>query len=292
MADGTVAGLQVGTQHLFATAVEPMKGEISPVVTTGRAPVGPNEIFLGEAAARRLHVRDGDTISATAVMVGYQQTHATGPQRLVVVGTGVTPEAEFSRASDNAFVTMAGLRQLVTDAPKRALFLVRMAPGFPANSELDAAATTGAGIVGTRPTDLSNFGRIGDLPLVAAALLATAALGMLVHALTTSVYRRRRELAIMKTVGMVRRQVRAVVAWQATTTVALGAAIGVPLGLGIGRLGWAVFAQHLGVVEQTRVPLPWIAMIIVGALVVANVIAAVPGVLAGRRRPAVTLAEE
>ena len=48
--------------------------------------------------------------------------------------------------------------------------------------------------------------------------------------LIASVRRRRRDLALLKTLGFTRRQLAAAVAWQSTIAVALGAVVGVPAG--------------------------------------------------------------
>ena len=70
----------------------------------------------------------------------------------------------------------------------------------------------------------------------------------------TSVRRRRRELALLKTLGMTRRQLRAIVAWQTTLTLLIALVVGVPLGVAAGRWAWRGFAGSLGVAPVTVVP--------------------------------------
>ena len=55
--------------------------------------------------------------------------------------------------------------------------------------------------------DLVNFGRVHSLPAIIAGLMAVVASAMLGHTLVTSVRRRRRDLAILKTLGFQRHQV-------------------------------------------------------------------------------------
>jgi hypothetical protein len=86
------------------------------------------------------------------------------------------------------------------------------------------------------------------------------------------------------------------VTWQATTfvvvAVVVAVAIGVALGAAAGRLAWSAFADHLGAVaEPVTWPLAFLT-ILPAALVVSNIIAAVPAVIAGRMRPALALRTE
>ena len=98
--------------------------------------------------------------------------------------------------------------------------------------------------------------------------------------------RRRRELALLKTLGFTRRQLAATVAWQASAAVAVGVIVGVPLGVVVGRALWDRFAGALHVVPEPTVPALTIMLITVGALVLANIVAAIPGIQAARTRTA------
>jgi putative ABC transport system permease protein len=143
-----------------------------------------------------------------------------------------------------------------------------------------------------KPRDVVDFGRIRRLPQVLAGLFGVMAAATLAHLLATSIRRRRPELAILKTIGGVRRQVRIVVAVQALTVAAVALAIGLPLGIAAGRWAWHEFAVGLGIVPEPRVP--WIALgsTTVAALVVALLVSAIPGALAARARPSEVLRAE
>ncbi|MGZ4143058.1 MAG: FtsX-like permease family protein, partial [Actinomycetota bacterium] len=105
----------------------------------------------------------------------------------------------------------------------------------------------------------------------------------------TSVRRRRRDLAILKMLGFVPGQVRWAVAWQATTFVSVALLIGLPLGIAVGRTIWTVFAGQVGVQAEPVTPAIALLLTIPGGILLANLIAAVPAVIAGRMRPAVVL---
>ena len=104
--------------------------------------------------------------------------------------------------------------------------------------------------------------------------------------------RRRHDLALLKAIGFTRRQLSATVAWQATVAVAIGTVIGIPLGIIIGRSLWDVFARTIDVVPQPTISPLTIALIAVSALLLANVVAAIPARQAARTRTAVLLHAE
>jgi ABC-type lipoprotein release transport system permease subunit len=143
-----------------------------------------------------------------------------------------------------------------------------------------------------RPTDLINFGQVQNLPLLLAGLVAVLAAATLAHTLVTSIRRRRRDLAILKMLGFVPAQVRWAVAWQATTFVSVALLIGLPLGIAVGRTIWSVFAHQLGTLAEPVTPSWQILLTIPSAVVLANLIAVVPAVMAGRMKPAPALRAE
>jgi len=60
-------------------------------------------------------------------------------------------------------------------------------------------------------------------------------------------------------------------------------------GVVTGRWLWNLFARNIGVVPQSTVPVFLIVLSIVAAFVLANVVAAVPGLVAARTKPATLL---
>jgi ABC-type lipoprotein release transport system permease subunit len=133
---------------------------------------------------------------------------------------------------------------------------------------------------------------VSALPSVLAALFAAVALVTVGHMLVSSVRRRRHDVAILRTMGFVRRQVAAAVAWQATTVALVGLIVGVPLGVAAGRWTWGLVASQLGVRDEPVVPLLVVVVVVAGTLVVANALASLPGQVAARTRPAEILRAE
>ena len=142
------------------------------------------------------------------------------------------------------------------------------------------------------PAEIVNYRSTGTTPALLGATLAVGAVAALALTLIASVRRRRRELALLKTLGFTRRQLASVVAWQSTIAVAIGVVVGTPLGIILGRSLWNLFARGIHAVPDPTVPGLAIALIGVGALVLANLVAAVPGLQAARTRTALLLRAE
>ena len=123
-------------------------------------------------------------------------------------------------------------------------------------------------------------------------MLALLAIGTLAHVLLTGVRRRRRDLAVLKTLGCTRSQVHGMVAWEASALAAAALAAGIPLGVIAGRVAWALLADATGIASQATVNVPIVLLSIPATLLLANVIAAWPGWTAARLRPATVLRAE
>jgi ABC-type lipoprotein release transport system permease subunit len=125
-----------------------------------------------------------------------------------------------------------------------------------------------------------------------AALLALLALLAVGHSLVTSVRRRRRELAVLKTLGFDRRQVRSTVAWQASTLACIGLVLGIPAGLFVGAAVWRPVADGLGVTSSPPFPALAVMLVVPAAFAATNLLAFLPARAAARIRPAVALRAE
>ena len=135
------------------------------------------------------------------------------------------------------------------------------------------------------PTSLINFGEAVNFPLIFGAMLALFGAATLFHLLVVSASRRRREVGLLKVLGFVNRQVVSTVAWQAMTLALAGIVIGVPLGIVVGRTLWHAFANNLGAVPVSVLPIWLVAVLVAGVLVGANLIAVAPAMVAKRSKP-------
>jgi hypothetical protein len=161
-----------------------------------------------------------------------------------------------------------------------------------------AAATTNTANFGVqpitvlRPAEILSYGSLGDIPLYLGAGLAAGAVAALGLTLVSSVRRRRRDLAMLKTLGFTGQQLASTVMWQSSISVLLGSMLGVPLGIIVGRWLWDLFARDISAVPSPSVPVLSVILIVAGAVVLANVVAAVPGRLAAHTSTGVLLRAE
>ena len=136
-----------------------------------------------------------------------------------------------------------------------------------------------------RSPEIVNVSELRVAPLVlGGVLLASLALGLWL-AVTLSVRDRRRELAVLRALGFAGRDVRRSVRWQGLTLVAVGLVVGIPLGIIGGRAAWRFFADQLGVIPRTSVPLSWLALEVLLTAVLGWFAVALPARAAARVSP-------
>ena len=268
----------------------PGKGSLRPAVVEGREPTRPDEVALGATTMRALGKRIGDTVEVSGV---------GEPQRLRVVGRVIVNQGDAGAAvaPGKGAITHVDLWRRVGPPGMPVTpssFFVRLDPAADrqraiAQLERDFPDTV---VFPLKQPDLTDLERVGYLPGLLAGLMALLALGTVTHALVTSVRRRRRDLAMLKTLGFTRGQVSQTVAWQATTFALLAALAGLPVGIAAGRWAWRLVADQLGVVSGPVVPPAPVLVVAAGALLAANLAAAGPGWMAARVRPATVLRSE
>jgi ABC-type antimicrobial peptide transport system permease subunit len=280
---GTLDEVLIDGTRVGVLAMDSERGSIAPSVIEGRAPSAPDEVMLATKTLDDVGADIGDIVT---IRVGSRSSQTR------VVARGVMPDFTTSvRLGRGAFMTFSGFKRLVPRAPRNT-FLARFAAGADKKASRARLDKAGDANFGVRPTDLANFSRVDSMPFVIGGVLGMAALATLVHTLVSSIRRRRRELAILKTLGFMRGQVSRAVAWQATTIILIALLIGIPLGIAAGRWAWTIFSDELGVVPETVVPLAPTLLLVPGALIAANLIAALPARIAGRTRPALVLRAE
>jgi ABC-type antimicrobial peptide transport system permease subunit len=173
--------------------------------------------------------------------------------------------------------------------------LVKFSPGADRSAALASLTRAIAPLPLTSaalPRDLASFGRVNGLPIAVAAILGIMAGAVLVYTLLTAIRRRRRDLAVLKALGYLRRDVARTVTVQAVTIGVLALVIGLPVGVLLGRFVWQRFVDWQGIPSVPRVSALALALIGLAVLVAAMVIAIVPARVAARTSPADALRAE
>ena len=277
---------------------------VAPPLLSGHGVQTAGQVVLGSLTLKQLGQHLGGTVEVSS--------GAGSPERLRVVGTATLPafgqgglhlEMGVGAVLSYKLLPELDLNQFDSALPGPQAALVRLRPHIDEAAayrslEQIAQATTnpenfGVGVIGVqRPAEILNYRSLGSTPVYLGAGLATGAVIALALTLIASVRRRRRDLALLKTLGFTERQLAATVAWHATTAVAIGVVVGVPLGVAVGRWLWDLFAQEINAVPAPVVPVLQVVLIALGALLLANIVAAIPGRLAARTPTALVLRAE
>lgn len=290
-ADATLSGAfaRVAGRSITVIGWQPGKGHVGPPILDGRLPASAGEIALAADTMRAAHTRVGESVLVDA-------GHGSRPVRARVVGRVLMPGAaavdfdvDFSLGR-GAVMTQPGLHQVLGgDTPVPRVAAVRFAPGVDKVSAIPRFKTLFGRILLTdgRDVDVENLRRVRALPRLLALLVSLMGVGSLAHALLTSVQRRQRDFAVMKTLGFARRQVHATVAWNASGLALVGLVLGAPIGVVAGRSAWTLVCRSvIGTEPVPIVPLAGVLATAAAVLLVANLLAAYPGWAAARIRPA------
>jgi hypothetical protein len=284
---------------------------VAPPILTGHGLDNSHQVVLGAITLASLHKHIGQTVAVTIAVP--KALGGTTTTRLRIVGTATLPTTGQGTELHLEMGSGALIPSQLIPAPLRSfggsdggpdVILVRLKPGVSPTAALPqlarAARAMGSqnndGVVVhsvARPAEIVNYKTLGATPAVLGAALAVGAVAGLGLTLLASVRRRRRrDLALLKTLGFTTRQLSGVVATQATVAVALGAVVGVPLGIVVGRYLWDLFANEIHAVPAPDVSALAIVLITAGALVLGNLVALVPGRLAARTPAAAVLATD
>lgn len=285
--------------EIQAMALSPLRGDVLPPVVTGRRPVRADEIALGPRTLRAVDAAVGDTVSVTIA-------GTARPMR--VVGRVVMPAPTAGEVGEQALLDYESIKPAFIDAAEEqgaSIVLVRFIRGADVDHALERLKIAlfpeeirsffdiaNVAIPPQAPADVVNFGRVENLPFVLGGALGILAAAVLAHMVWSSVARRRRDLAILKTLGFGRRQIRAAVGWQASLLVIVALLAGIPAGVAAGRWAWTALADRVGILPVPRVSIPALAMLVPAALLLANIVAALPGRSAARTQPALVLRTE
>jgi putative ABC transport system permease protein len=309
--------------HTVPVMLQDSNAKVSPPILTGHEVRATNQIVVGDATLAALHEHVGERVTLSYGSKAQAPAYLP-PRKVTIVGTATFPAIGRSQvlhtslgsgAVIDAGVITKGLRAdllsnlIVSDID---MVLVRMRSGTSHAQRLEAmreAARAGnrayaalpnnegggismAVLPVQYPAEIINYRSIGDTPVLLAMAFAVGVAGAFAFTVVASVRRRRRDLALLKTLGFTRRQLSACIAWQSSVSVLTGLVIGIPLGIVFGRWLWLRFAREIYVVPFATIPTVSLIALGLSALVLANVVAFFPGRVAARTAAAIALRAE
>ncbi len=297
---------------------------VAPPLLAGHEVDNTHQIVLGAATLAQLHKKLGDY-----VIGGYGTKHDypiyVPPTRMQIVGVATLPAvgtsltlhtsmglgalidiaiepAVFARAIRSPIPTLNGpnmvflrMRAGVSSLRARAFLRHVTAIGDHAFIALPNGEGGGSSVNWLSvqyPAEIINYRSIGNTPLWLAMAFASGVVVAFGLTIVASVRRRRRDLALLKTLGFTRRQIGAAIAWQASASVAAGLLIGIPAGIFLGRWLWDLFAHQIYAVPRATVPALSLVLLGAAAVVLANIVAYFPSRSAASTSAAVALRAE
>ncbi|MGO9279480.1 MAG: FtsX-like permease family protein [Streptosporangiaceae bacterium] len=306
-------------QQTVPAILSPADPAVTPRTLTGHGLGGPGQVVLGPATLAALHKKVGDEVTVQlGPVIRDARLRIAGTAALPALGDtlGIHPSLATGAILPTAVVSRAALNEAGPDSGPNAI-LVRLRPGVSQAAGLrslqqitrayntithlpqivakagpTALELTASVLPVQRPAEIVNYKSMGTMPVILAGGVAAGAVAALGLALIASVRRRRRDLALLKTLGFTRRQLAATIAWQSTVIAAGGIVIGLPLGVAVGRWLWILFARELSAVPDPVIPAASVALAALAALILANLVAALPGRAAARTPAALLLRAE
>ncbi|HTT58728.1 MAG TPA: FtsX-like permease family protein [Acidimicrobiales bacterium] len=302
------SGANFATAELDGTPVPMMveqpNSAVAPPVTSGHGLEAPNEIVLGKSTLAQLHKHVGQTVTFS--------NGRSKPSSLTIVGTAtMTPISKGIEMGTGGLVAPSEFPTNLLNTQQNTVLgpnavLIRLRAGVSTTKALESfrviahtinrdkgdSGSAGGVVAHLRPAEIANYRSMGTTPAILGGGLALGAVVALALTLTASVRRRRRELALLKSLGFVGRQLASAVAWQSSVAVGVGLIVGIPIGVVLGRTLWTLFADEIDAVPVASVPGVAIALIAVGSLLLANLVAVEPGRVAAHTPTALVLRDE
>ena len=292
--------VEIGGHVVPAIGLAAGKGRLlSPALLNGRPPQTAHEIVLGTTTLRQIHGQVGQSIAVT-VADHRQLDQIVGEATFPDFGLGGFTPTDLGQGAE---LTAAALKPSGTPAGTGYNFiLLRFTPGPDKAADIAAFERSAAPFCATiqqltclvtdqRPNGVTGYARIDGTPEVLGGVLAVLGLAVLGQFTVLSGRRRRRDFAILKAIGLLRRQASAITAWQVTTLAVLALVAGLPLGIAAGHWAWSLFADNLGISPAAITPVYLLAIVPL-AIVAANAVAFCAGRATARLSPAEILHSE
>lgn len=273
-----------GTAWVTVQAIDPARATATLRNRSGTAGLAPGSVVVPSRIAGLVGVRGGDALTLAA-------DGRSAQLRAVVTDL----------SWDALLVTPADLRTVLPKASPGVLWL-RLDPAADARTtvrDLQEAVVSATGSQLSVPVaGLAVERAVYEQVIHTLLLIFTGLLGVAVviagigvaNTLSLSVIERTRESAVLRALGLTRRQLRVMLAVEGTLIAGIGAVVGIGLGV---VFGWAGAASVIGGVYHPALVLPVgeLALLLAGGVLAGLVASALPGRRAARTAPVAALAE-
>jgi putative ABC transport system permease protein len=198
--------------------------------------MGSDDAVVAKAYADDHHVKVGSHLSIQS---------ASGAKRTVTV-RGIYDPPEIDQMLGTVSITLQAFDETFPQAKNRFTFIDASPQAGPALEAAakpftDAKLHTGAEF----PKDYTAaFASFLNLLYVMLAFSVVVSLFGMVNTLVLSVFERTRELGMLRTIGMTRRQARRMIRHESVITALIGAALGLPLGIGLSAIVTQALSQY------------------------------------------------
>ena len=300
----TAANLLLDGRAVPGIAASAVKGELTPTLVRGEPARTDREIVVGLDTLDSLGAHVGDLVKARLIRVA--RAGAAGEAvEMRIVGVATFPPvnqggSDTARLGVGALVTRDAFLRMGGDPTNQPEFTaVRLAPGvdpaaviarIPAGFQ-DVSRTSTSWFTDAKPAELRQLD-VGMTYLRSALVVGyVIVLVVVTHALWSVVRANRRDLAVLRALGCLRRQLDEVTAWQAAPFAAATLLVGLPIGIVLGRWTFMRFAQSLAVVDVASIS-AWTLLALIVALLIAIGTAVVISVVLGRRSRAAVILRE
>ena len=279
--------LRVNGVPTLGFAVRPVRGDITPAIVEGREPRAPDEVALGRDTMSRAGAKLGDEVRVSG---------SSGELKLRVTGQVVIPtDDDGYPLAEGAVVHPDVVEQFgLVDSFEVLAVRVRDGAGDAVYERMSSFGDDGG--PPQRPSPPAEIEKLEQVRPAAAsfspAFMVLLGLIAIAHAIVVSVRRGRHDLGVLRALGFRGRDVGATVAWQAVALAVVGGAIGIPLGVLVGRFVWRSVAEGTGVRTVYELPAVAVLLAIPAAALIAVLAALIPARRAARLHPSELLRAE
>jgi len=280
----TIAGTQVA-----ALGIDPKAGAVYLTMNSGRAPLSANEIVLGASTLRTVDASLGDRIAVTT---------PEGQRTMTIVGVATFPaigSARFGSMSlGDGAATIASVLPPPDPTGRYSGVLLRLVSSGSRAEQIDRMRGLVAGLgctdascflLDAKPPQLAGYDDVRSIRIPLGTALACLVALPLGYGIVSTVRGRRHELAILRALGMTRRQVSVIVVLHAIVVTVAAVALGVVAGALIANIGWHLFSQSVGFEWPVRMPAGAVALVAIGSVLAATAIATAVALSPLSRRP-------